>query len=64
MEARSSIRTYYYNVADTINMKFDEQMQCYVEENIDKELSQLDALQQQIESDIQSKDKERKSIAI
>lgn len=60
LEARSSIRTYYYNVADTINMKFDEQMQCYVEENIDKELSQLDALQQQIESDIQSKDKERK----
>lgn len=58
-EARSSIRTYYYNVADTINMKFDEQMQCYVEENIDKEISQLDALQQQIESDIHSKDKER-----
>lgn len=59
LEARSSIRNYYYNVADTINMKFDEQMQCYVEENIDKEISQLDAMQQQIENAIHSKNRER-----
>lgn len=59
LEARSSIRTYYYNIADTINMKFDEQMQCYVEENIDKQISQLNTIQQQIESDIQLKNKER-----
>ena len=59
LEARSTIRSYYYDVADKVNMTFDEQMQCYVEENIDKEISQLDELQQQIESDVVSKDKER-----